>query len=89
MSYFIAAQLVGVLTAVVSIIIVQFKKIRWILVGEVFSNLLISVSYALVGGWLLNGQSRILCKPKIQLQNDDIIYGTQRYSNDNEYLCRR
>ena len=52
MSYFIAAQLVGVLTAVVSIIIVQFKKIRWILVGEVFSNLLISVSYALVGGWL-------------------------------------
>ena len=70
MSYFIAAQLVGVLTAVVSIIIVQFKKIRWILVGEVFSNLLISVSYALVGGWLLNGQSRILCKPKIQLQND-------------------
>ena len=58
MSYFIAAQLVGVLTAVVSIIIVQFKKIRWILVGEVFSNLLISVSYALVGGGL-NGQSRI------------------------------
>ena len=52
MSYFIAAQLVGVLTAVVSIIIVQFKKIRWILVGEVLSNLLISVSYALVGEWL-------------------------------------
>ncbi len=51
MSYFIAAQLVGILTAVVSIIIVQFKKIRWILVGEVFSNLLIAVSYALVGGW--------------------------------------
>lgn len=51
MSYFIAAQLVGVLTAVVSIIIVQFKKIRWILVGEVFSNLLIAVSYALLGGW--------------------------------------
>ena len=48
---FLIAQLVGVVAAIVSIVIVQFKKIEHILIGEILSNATIAATYVFLGGW--------------------------------------
>lgn len=47
---FIIAQAVGVLTTVVAVATFQFKDKRHILLGNVASNLLVALQYALLGG---------------------------------------
>ena len=46
---FILAQTVGVLTAVSSLVFVQFKEPKYILLGQFLSNGLSAVSYGLLG----------------------------------------
>lgn len=50
MNSFMIAQLVGILSGIVSIVIVQFKKINHILIGEILSNMTIAATYIFVGG---------------------------------------
>ena len=50
LSTFFLAQVIGVLVTVTSIVSVQFKNLRYILIGSVLSNLLVSLNYALLGG---------------------------------------
>lgn len=47
---FYIAQFIGLLTTVCSVVAVQFKSIRNILIGEIFANLLVALNYALLGG---------------------------------------
>lgn len=47
---FILAQVLGVVNTVVALVMMQFKQAKHILIGQVFSNLLISVSFLLLGG---------------------------------------
>lgn len=47
---FIMAQIVGIFATVCSLVIVQFKNIRHILIGEIAANLLVSINYAMLGG---------------------------------------
>lgn len=48
---FIIAQVVGVLTTVVAVATFQFKDVRHILLGNVISNLMVALQYALLGGF--------------------------------------
>lgn len=47
---FILAQIVGVLTTVVAVATFQFKDVRHILLGNVLSNLMVALQFALLGG---------------------------------------
>lgn len=47
---FVIAQIVGILTTVVALISVQFKRVELILIGQIVSNLLVALSFGLLGG---------------------------------------
>ena len=47
---FIIAQWVGIITTVVALLSVQFKRVELILIGQIISNLLVALSYWLLGG---------------------------------------
>lgn len=47
---FIIAQWVGIITTVVALLSVQFKRVELILIGQIISNVLVALSYWLLGG---------------------------------------
>ena len=47
---FIIAQILGIVMAVVSVVCVQFKNMRHILIGVIASNVLSALTYAFLGG---------------------------------------
>ena len=50
MDNFSIAQIVGVLVTVSAILSTQFRNMKWILIWQIISNLLLSVNLALLGG---------------------------------------
>lgn len=50
MNTFIAAQIIGILITVSSVIGMQFKDMKWVLMGQIVSNLLTALNLALLGG---------------------------------------
>lgn len=48
---FYIAQGISVLTAVVAVLMMQFKKMSWILAGQILANLLTASTYFLLGGF--------------------------------------
>lgn len=47
---FVIAQWLGVITMVVALLSVQFKNVEYILIGQIISNVLVALSYGLLGG---------------------------------------
>ena len=47
---FIIAQWLGIITTVVALLSVQFKRMELILIGQIVSNVLVALSYWLLGG---------------------------------------
>ena len=47
---FYIAQVISVLTTIVAIVMMQFKKMHWILLGQITANLLSGSTYLLLGG---------------------------------------
>lgn len=47
---FYLAQGISIITAIIAVIMMQFKKLKWILLGQLTTNLLTAVSYILLGG---------------------------------------
>ena len=47
---FIIAQIISIIALIISIVIVQFKDVKHILLGEIASNLTIALSFAFLGG---------------------------------------
>lgn len=47
---FILAQIIGIVNTVIAIVSCQFKQIKVILMGEILTNLLCAVQFALLGG---------------------------------------
>ena len=47
---FYIAQGISVLTALVAVLMMQFKQMRWILAGQIAANLLTAATYLLLGG---------------------------------------
>jgi len=50
MNTFIAAQIVGILITVSSVIGMQFKDMKWVLAGQIVSNMLTALNLGLLGG---------------------------------------
>ena len=50
MTVFYIAQAMGILATICAVITMQFKNLRNILFGQIFSNLLIATNYILLGG---------------------------------------
>ena len=48
---FYIAQGISVLTALVAVLMMQFKKMKWILAGQIVANLLTALTYLLLGGF--------------------------------------
>lgn len=48
---FLLSQIIGVITLLITLVIVHFKEVRQVLIGQVVSNLLFAVGYLLVGGF--------------------------------------
>ena len=47
---FYIAQAIGIITTICSVVVVQFKSIKKILLGQIISNLLVALNYMLLGG---------------------------------------
>lgn len=47
---FIIAQWLGIITTIVALLSVQFKNVEFILIGQIISNILVALSYLLLGG---------------------------------------
>lgn len=47
---FMIAQCLGIITTVVALLSVQFKKVESILIGQIISNVLVALSFGLLGG---------------------------------------
>lgn len=47
---FIIAQWLGIITTIVALLSVQFKSVESILIGQIVSNVLVALSYWLLGG---------------------------------------
>lgn len=48
---FYIAQAISILTLVVGIAMMQFKKMKWVLIGQIVANLLTASTYLLLGGF--------------------------------------
>ena len=48
---FYIAQGISVLTAIVSVVMMQFKKMHWILLGQITTNILAGSTYLFLGGF--------------------------------------
>jgi hypothetical protein len=46
---FYIAQGISIITAIIAVCMMQFKKLKWILLGQLTTNLLTAVSHILLG----------------------------------------
>ncbi len=74
---FIIAQILGIINTILCIVMMQFKKASSILIGQVASNLIISISFLLLGG---NSGAWICIAAAIQ---SVIMYFIDRFSQKN------
>ena len=47
---FIIGQVISIVVLIISVIVVQFKNIKYILIGEIIMNLLVALSFVFLGG---------------------------------------
>lgn len=47
---FLIAQVIGIVATLIEIAIMQFKNMKYVLIGQCISNLLVVIQYALLGG---------------------------------------